>query len=230
MNLNPLLIEMTPDSSVRHRYTFNEELANSITHGIGILFSISGLGVLTAFASVFGSVWHIVSCSIYGGTMILLYTASTLYHSIPLQKAKSVLRVLDHISIFLLIAGTYTPLTLVCLRGPWGWSLFGTIWGLALVGILLEIFLPKRLRAIIIGLYVAMGWTIIVAVKPMLSMVDPGGLWLLLAGGLAYTLGIPFYIWKSLPFHHAIWHLFVLAGTVLQFFSILLYVVPVFST
>lgn len=220
---------MTSHTSADSHYTFGEELANSITHGIGILFSISGLGVLTAFASVFGSVWHIVSCSIYGTTMILLYTASTLYHSIPLQKAKRVLRKIDHISIFLLIAGTYTPLTLVSLRGPWGWSLFGTIWGLAVVGIVLEIFLPKKKRYVIVGLYVAMGWTIIVAVKPMLSVVEPGGLWLLLAGGLCYTLGIPFYIWKSLPFHHAIWHLFVLAGTVLQFFSILLYVVPVLT-
>ena len=218
---------MTSQTTTHPRYTFYEELANSITHGMGILFSIAGLGVLTAFASVFGSAWHIVSCSIYGGTMILLYTTSTLYHSIPLHKAKAVFRKLDHISIFLLIAGTYTPITLVCLRGSWGWSLFGTIWGLALAGILLEIFLPKKLRFIIIGLYVAMGWTIIVAVGPMLSMVAPGGLWLLLIGGLFYTLGIPFYIWKSMPFNHAIWHLFVFAGTTFQYFSILLYVVPV---
>lgn len=220
---------MNSRTSVLPRYSFYEELANSITHGIGILFSIAGLGVLTAFASVFGSVWHIVSCSIYGGTMILLYTASTLYHSIPGEKAKAVFRTLDHSSIFILIAGTYTPLTLVSLRGPWGWSLFGTIWGLAVAGILLEIFLPKRLRSIIVGLYVAMGWTIIIAVEPMLSIVAPGGLWLLLIGGLCYTLGVPFYIWKSMPFNHAIWHLFVLAGSVFQFFSILLFVIPVFT-
>lgn len=220
---------MTTRTSALPAYSFYEELANSITHGIGLLFSVAGLGVLTAFASVFGSVWHIVSCSIYGGTMILLYTTSTLYHSIPGQKAKAVFRTLDHSSIFLLIAGTYTPLTLVCLRGPWGWSLFGTIWGLAVAGILLEIFLPKKFRFIIVGLYVAMGWTIIVAVKPMLSLVAPGGLWLLLIGGLCYTLGVPFYIRKSMPFNHAIWHLFVLAGSVFQFFSILLYVVPVLA-
>ncbi|MGI9568203.1 MAG: PAQR family membrane homeostasis protein TrhA [Desulfobulbia bacterium] len=220
---------MTFQTSALPRYSFYEELANSITHGIGILLSIAGLGVLTAFASVFGSVWHIVSCSIYGGTMILLFTTSTLYHSIPLQKAKAVFRTLDHSSIFLLIAGTYTPVTLVCLRGPWGWSLFGTIWGLAIAGIVLEIFLPKNLRFIIVSLYVAMGWTVIVAVGPMLSMVAPGGLWLLLIGGLCYTLGIPFYLWKSMPFNHAIWHLFVLAGAIFQFFSILLYVVPVLT-
>lgn len=220
---------MKPRAVVLPRYSLYEEIANSITHGIGVVFSIAGLGVLTAFASAFGSVWHIVSCSIYSGTMILLYTASTLYHAIPGQKAKAVFRVFDHTSIFLLIAGTYTPITLVCLRGPWGWSIFGTVWGLAVVGILLEIFLPKRLRWITVGLYVAMGWLIVIAAKPMLATIAPGGLWLLLIGGLCYTLGLPFYTWKSLPFHHAIWHLFVLGGTVFQFFSILLYVVPVIA-
>lgn len=218
---------MTTQAATLPRYSFYEELANSITHGIGLLLSIAGLGVLTAFASVFGSVWHIVSCSVYAGTMILLYTASTLYHSIPWEKAKTVFRVLDHSSIFLLIAGTYTPFTLVSLRGPWGWSLFGTIWGLAVMGILLEVFLQQKYRFITIGLYVAMGWTIVIAVKPMLSSVAPGGMWLLLAGGLCYTLGIPFYIRKSMPFNHAIWHVFVLAGSIFQFFSILLYVIPV---
>ena len=218
---------MTSKATALPRYSFYEELANSISHGLGIIFSVAGLGVLTAFATLFGSVWHIVSCSIYAGTMILLYTASTLYHAVPTPKAKTVLRVLDHVSIFLLIAGTYTPVTLVSLRGPWGWSLFGTIWGLAVTGILLEIFLPRRLRYIVVSLYVAMGWTIVVAVKPMLDAVAPGGMWLLLAGGLCYTLGVPFYIWNALPFNHAIWHLFVLAGTIFQYFSILLYVIPV---
>ena len=218
---------MTSKATALPRYSFHEELANSISHGLGIIFSVAGLGVLTAFATLFGSVWHIVSCSIYAGTMILLYTASTLYHAVPTPKAKTVLRVLDHVSIFLLIAGTYTPVTLVSLRGPWGWSLFGTIWGLAVTGILLEIFLPRRLRYIVVSLYVAMGWTIVVAVKPMLDAVAPGGMWLLLAGGLCYTLGVPFYIWNALPFNHAIWHLFVLAGTIFQYFSILLYVIPV---
>ena len=220
---------MTPRSSTFSDYSFGEELANSITHGIGLLFSIAGLGVLAAFASVFGTVWHIVSCSIYSGTMILLYTTSTLYHALPGKRVKAVFKLLDHSSIFLLIAGTYTPLTLVCLRGPWGWSLFGSIWGLAVIGILLECFLPKKLRALIIALYVLMGWAILIAVKPMLSTVPPGGLWLLLIGGLCYTFGIPFYVWKSMPFNHAIWHLFVLGGTIFQSFSILLYVIPVMT-
>ncbi len=211
-------------------YSIREEIANSITHGIGILLAIAGLAVLTAFASLYGTAWHIVACSIFGGTMILLYTASTLYHSIQGEKARPVLRVLDHAAIFLLIAGTYTPFTLVNLRGPWGWSLFGIIWGLAVTGIVLEICLNPKFRYIIVGLYIAMGWAIVVAIKPMLAAVAPGGLWLLLAGGLCYTFGVIFYIKKSIPFNHAIWHLFVLAGTVLHFFAILFYVIPVFST
>lgn len=208
-------------------YSAREELANSITHGIGVLFAIAGFVVLTVFANLYGTGRHIVACSIFGGTMLLLYTASTLYHSIRWPKAKSILRVLDHSAIFLLIAGTYTPFTLVSLRGPWGWSLFGTIWGLAVTGIVLEFILSPRLRYLLVGLYVAMGWTMVVAVKPLLAAVAPGGLLLLLAGGLCYTIGIPLYVKKSIPFNHAIWHLFVLAGSILHFFAILLYVIPV---
>ncbi len=221
---------MTTNNATTVKYSSYEELANSITHGIGILFAISGLGVLTGFASRFGTVWHVVSCSIYSGTMILMYTASTLYHAIPLPKAKRVLRTLDHSTIFLFIAGTYTPFTLVSLNGPWGWSLFGTIWGLAVVGIIAEIFLLKKYRFLAVATYVVMGWVIVVAVKPMLAAVAPNGLLLLLAGGLFYTGGVVFYVWKSMPFNHAIWHVFVLAGTIFHFFAILLYVIPVLST
>lgn len=208
-------------------YSRREEVANSVTHGIGVLLAIAGLAILTTFASIYGTAWHIVACSIFGATMILLYTASTLYHSIHRARAKRVLRILDHSAIFLLIAGTYTPFTLVSLRGPWGWSLFGTIWGLAVAGIALEIFLPSRLRYLIVGLYIGMGWTIAIAVKPMLAAVAPGGMLLLLTGGLCYTLGVPLYVKKTIPFNHAIWHLFVLAGTILHFFAILFYVIPV---
>jgi len=209
------------------QYTLREEIANSITHGIGVLFAIAGLGVLTAFASLYGDAWHIVACSVFGGTMILLYTASTLYHSIRWQGVRPLLQLLDHCAIFLLIAGTYTPFTLVSLRGPWGWSLFGAIWGLAVAGILLELFLTSRLRYLVVALYIGMGWVIVVAIKPMLGAVAPGGLLLLLAGGLCYTIGVPLYIKESIPFNHAIWHLFVLAGTILHFFAVLLYVIPV---
>ena len=208
------------------RYSAGEELANSITHAVGVVLAIAGLAVLTSFASVFGTVWHVVACSIYGATQILLYTASTLYHSIPLPRAKAVLRRCDHTAIFLLIAGTYTPFALVSLRGPWGWSLFGLVWGLALTGIALQSILI-RYKALVTAIpYVAMGWVAIVAIKPLLESVALGGLVLLVAGGLAYTLGSVFYVWRRLPYHHAIWHLFVLMGSTLHFFAILFYVIP----
>ena len=208
------------------RYTLGEEIANSIIHGVGALLGIAGLGVLTAFASLHGNAWHIVGCSIFGAALILLYTTSTLYHSIPLPRVKAVLRTLDHSAIFILIAGTYTPFLLVNLRGPWGWSLFGVIWGLALIGILLRVMRGRRSTLVSVALYVGMGWTVVVAAKPLLHSVAPGGLWLLLLGGLAYTLGVLFYVWERLPYNHAIWHIFVLAGSVLHFFAILFYVIP----
>jgi hemolysin III len=208
------------------RYTLGEEIANSVIHGVGVVFGIAGLGVLTAFASLHGDAWHIVGCSVFGAALILLYTASTLYHSIPLPRVKAVLRTLDHSAIFILIAGTYTPFLLVNLRGPWGWWLFGFIWGLALVGILLRVLRGRRSTLLSVGLYVGMGWAVVAAIEPMLNSVAPGGLLLLLLGGLAYTLGVIFYVWKRLPYHHAVWHGFVLAGSVLHFFAILFYVIP----
>lgn len=208
------------------RYTLGEEIANSIIHGVGAVLGIAGLGVLTAFASLHGDAWHIVGCSIFGAALILLYTTSTLYHSIPLPRVKAVLRTLDHSAIFILIAGTYTPFLLVNLRGPWGWSLFGVIWGLALLGIVLRIVRGRRSTFVSVALYIGMGWAVVVAAKPLLNSVAPGGLWLLLLGGLAYTLGVIFYVWKRLPYHHAIWHVFVLAGSILHFFAILFYVIP----
>ncbi|MBK7543798.1 MAG: hemolysin III family protein [Candidatus Competibacteraceae bacterium] len=207
-------------------YTLGEEIANSVIHGVGIVLGIAGLGVLTAFASLHGDAWHIVGCSIFGAALILLYTTSTLYHSIPLPRVKTVLRTLDHSAIFLLIAGTYTPFLLVNLRGPWGWSLFAVIWGLALLGIGLRVARGRRSTLLSLGLYIGMGWTVLVASKPLLNSVAPGGLLLLLSGGLAYTLGVVFYVWKRLPYHHAIWHGFVLAGSILHFFAILFYVIP----
>jgi len=212
-------------------YSQGEEIANSVTHGVGIVLAIAGLSVLTSFASVFGTAWHIVSCSIYGATQILLYTASTLYHSITHPRAKAILRVLDHSSIFLLIAGTYTPFTLVNLRGPWGWTIFGIVWALALIGISLQAFLMRRTwmrrKAIWTTLpYIAMGWVAIIGIKPVFESIAPGGIVLLVAGGLAYTVGSIFYVWKRLPFNHAIWHLFVLAGSAFHFFAVLFYVIP----
>jgi hemolysin III len=213
---------------VAHRasYTPAEELANSLTHGAGALLAVGGLAWLVTLAAIRGDAWHVVACSINGAAMVVLYTASTLYHAIPWPRAKRALQVVDHVAIFLLIAGTYTPLTLVSLRGPWGWSLFSTVWGLAALGIVLEVAFPRRWPGLSLALYIAMGWVSVVAVKPILGALALGGLVLILLGGLAYTGGIGFYAWKKLPYGHAIWHLFVLAGTVLHFFAILLYVVP----
>lgn len=213
--------------SLAAHYSLGEEIANSVTHGIAALLSIAGLGVLTAFASLYGDAWHIVSCSIFGATMILLYTASTLYHSIQTPRIKSILRVIDHSAIYLLIAGTYTPFALVNLRGPWGWTLFGIVWGLALLGILFQTKLLRKRQWVSLTLYLTMGWTVLIAIKPMVSVVQFGGMMLLLLGGVAYTSGIVFYVWHRLPYNHAIWHVFVMTGTFLHFFAILFYVIPI---
>jgi hemolysin III len=207
-------------------YTIGEELANSLTHGLGVTFSAAALTLMAVFSSLRGDRWHIVSCAIYGVTLLLLYTASTLYHAIPYPRAKRILKIVDHTSIFLLIAGTYTPFLLCPLRGPWGWWLFGLVWGIAAAGIVMKLFWTGRFRFLSTGLYLAMGWIVIVAFKPLLENVPPGGLILLGAGGLLYTLGTIFYLWKRLLFGHAIWHAFVLAASVCHFFSILLYVIP----
>ncbi|MCL2458787.1 MAG: hemolysin III family protein [Desulfobulbus sp.] len=208
------------------RYSKGEEIANSLTHGLGALLAAAGLVVLVCFAATHGNAWHIVSCSIFGAALFLLYLASTLYHAVYHPGAKAILRILDHAAILVLIAGTYTPFTLVSLRGPWGWSLFGLIWGLAVAGILFEITRIRRFRGWLIALYVTMGWAVVAAIRPMLANVDNNGLWLLLAGGLAYTGGIVFYLWRRLPYNHAIWHLFVLAGSTLHYFAVLFHVIP----
>ena len=207
-------------------YSPREELANGLTHGAGLLLAIAGLGVLLAYAARHGDAWHIVGCAVFGAALIACYTTSTLYHSVRSERLRPLLRTLDHAAIFLLIAGTYTPFTLVSLRGPWGWSLFGVVWGLALVGIALRLLLNGRLHGLVVALYLAMGWVVVVAVQPMLDRVAPGGLALLAAGGLAYTGGVVFYKWKRLPYNHAIWHLFVLLGSALHFFAVLFYVIP----
>ncbi|WP_028575299.1 PAQR family membrane homeostasis protein TrhA [Desulfonatronovibrio hydrogenovorans] len=213
--------------SLLPRYSRNEEIANSITHGLGIVFSVVGLAVLTAFSGIFGTAWHVVSCSIYGSTLIILYTASTLYHSVQEPRKKQICRIFDHSAIFILIAGTYTPFTLVNLRGPWGWTLFGLIWGLAVLGIILSAVSRCRCRTLSIILYVGMGWVVVVAFKPLLSSVQPGGLVLLLTGGIFYTSGLAFYGWKRLRYHHALWHVMVLLGSMFHFFAVLFYVIPI---
>jgi hemolysin III len=209
------------------RYTRGEEIANSLTHGFGIVLSIAGLAVLVAVAVAGGGgPVEIVSCAIYGTTLVVLYTTSTLYHSIPLETAKRTLRVLDHLAIFLLIAGTYTPFVLIALRGAWGWTLFCIVWTLAALGTAIELSQLRRFRRAMIALYIAMGWIGLIAIKPLVAALPAAGLWLLFGGGVSYTFGVVFYRWSSLRYHHAVWHLFVLGGSVLQYFAVLYYVLP----
>jgi len=207
-------------------YSLGEEIAHAITHGVGVLFGIAALAIMVARAAVYGSALHITAAAIFGATLILMYLASTLYHSVPPSRAKEVLRVIDHAAIYLLIAGTYTPFTLISLHGPWGWSLFGVTWGLAAIGIVFKLFFTGRFEALSLAIYLGMGWCAVVAVKPILHSIDTGGLLLLLAGGLCYTGGVAFYVWHRLKYHHAIWHGFVLTGSVLHFFAVLFYALP----
>jgi hemolysin III len=219
-----------PDALIPARdkiYSLGEELAHAITHGLGVVLAIVGLCILVTRAALYGEARHIVACSVFGATLILMYTASTLYHSIPLPRAKRVLRVIDHSLIFFLIAGTYTPFTLVTLHGdPWGMGLFLFTWGLAFVGVGLKIFTTGRFEKISLAVYLLMGWCAVVAVKPLFRALEPGGLILMAAGGLSYSGGVAFYTWERLRYHHAIWHLFVLGGSVLHFFAVYFYVVP----
>ncbi len=184
-----------------------------------------GLVVLALSASRYGTTRAVVGCVVFGAALVVLYSSSTLYHSVGPghARAKSVLRVIDHSAIFLLIAGTYTPFTLVSLWGPWGWALFGVVWGLAVAGITLRLVLRRRPTALFVGLYLAMGWCVVVAAKPLLAAVAPGGIALLVAGGLAYSVGVVFYVWRR-PYHHAIWHAFVLAGSAFHYAAVLRYV------
>ncbi|MFA6230814.1 MAG: hemolysin III family protein [Rhodanobacter sp.] len=208
------------------RYSFGDELASSVIHGIGIVLSIAGLAVLVAFAALHGNALTVVACAVFGTSLVLLYTASTLYHSVSLVAAKPALRTLDHIAIYVLIAGTYTPFTLIALPGAWGWSLFTAVWTLALLGSALELGLLRRYHKLAVLLYVGMGWIGMIAFEPLSRHLQAGGIALLIGGGLAYTLGVPFYLWRKLPYHHTLWHVFVLAGSVLHFLAVLLYVIP----
>lgn len=197
-----------------------EEIANSITHGIGALLSIVALVILIIVAGNQGDIWHMVSFSIYGSTLILLYLSSTLYHSFSSPKVKNLFARFDHISIFLLIAGTYTPILLTNMRGVWGWTLFGIIWGLALVGAVIRSIYLRRFRKLMVAVYLLMGWMAVLAGKQIYLSLPAISLLFLVLGGIAYSVGVIFYMWRSLPYSHGIWHLFVLAGSVLHFFAI----------
>ncbi|WP_196158391.1 hemolysin III family protein [Reinekea sp. G2M2-21] len=206
------------------KYSSIEEWANSLTHGIGAVLAVVGLVVMLAVTIGQGDAWQIVSASIYGTTLIFMFLASTLYHAIQHPNIRKILRQIDHLAILYLIAGSYTPFTLVTLNGAWGWTIFGIVWGLTLVGTVLQLSPARHIKALMVTLYLLMGWVVIIAIKPLVANLSANGLGLLVAGGLAYTGGVVFYVNKRIPFNHAIWHMFVLAGAMLHFFAILLYV------
>ncbi len=200
-----------------------EEIANSLSHGVGLLAAVVFAPVLVAAAVQRGDAAQIVGASIFGAAMVLVYLTSTLYHALPSSRAKRVLRVLDHGAIFLLIAGTYTPFTLGVLRGPWGWTLFGLVWGLAVAGVALKAVAGVRHPKVSTYLYLAMGWLGLIAMKPLWLNVPTSGLLWLLAGGIAYTVGVAFYTSKQVRYSHFVWHLFVIAGTTCHSVAVLLY-------
>ena len=208
-----------------NEFTLIEEIWHAITHGVGLALSIAGLAILVAFAALQGSALVITSSAIFGATLIILYGASTLYHAITHTQIKKIFQQFDHASIYFLIAGTYTPVTLISLGGAWGWTIFSIIWGAALVGVFLKFAYPGRFEKLSLVLYILMGWMIVAAMQPLMENMESGGLWLMLAGGLAYTVGIVFYVWDSLPFNHTIWHLFVLGGSILHYLMVLIYIV-----
>ena len=215
-------------------YTLGEEIFNSITHGIGDLIAIAALVLLIVFAAVYGDGWCLASGIVYGITLVVLYTMSTLYHAITPERAKKVFRIFDHCSIFLLIAGTYTPFSLVTLRQvdflgiSLGWFLFTVIWGLAIIGIVFSA-LQKSIKWVELPLYIIMGWLIIFSINDLVANLARGGLILLVAGGVVYTVGVLFFILHKFRYMHSVWHIFVLAGSILHFLSVLLYVFPVLS-
>ncbi len=209
-----------------HTYTRREEVANAITHGIGAVLSMAALVILIVFASLKGTPWHIVSFTIFGSTMLILYSCSTLVHSFRDGKVKDLFEIFDHSAIYLFIAGTYTPFMLLAVKGVLGWSIFFTVWAMAILGCAFKAFFTKRFLFMSTIFYVLMGWLIVIAWGPLTASIATGGIVLLAAGGILYTLGTVFYVWRGFPFHHAVWHLFVLAGSVLHFFAVLFYLLP----
>jgi hemolysin III len=198
---------LNPQNHNLHRPTVGEEIVNSITHGIGALLSIAGLVILIVWAAGSGSGWQMVSCSIFGGTLIILYLASTLYHGLPMPRVKQAFKIIDHSAIFLLIAGTYTPFMLLNLRGPWGWSILAIIY-------------ISKFRKNSVALYVFMGWLGMVAIKEIFAHVPPLSLTLIILGGVSYTAGLAFYGWRKLPYHHAVWHIFVIGGSISHYLAV----------
>ena len=208
------------------KYPKTEEILNVITHGLGFLLSIAALVLLVVFAALRGNVWHIVSFSIYGVSLVVLYLASTLYHMTQKQSLRNKLNLFDHASIYILIAGTYTPFLLVTLHGVWGWSLLGIIWGLAIGGVVFKALFIGKYDLVSALLYVLMGWLIIVAIQPLNEHLASGGLWWLLGGGISYSIGAVFYVLNKMPYNHAIFHIWVLLGSLAHFIAVFFYVLP----
>lgn len=202
-------------------YTKGEEIANAITHGIGTALAVAALVLLIVFAALKGTAWHVVSFSIFGATMVILYLESTLYHSLTNKRAKRLFRKFDHMSIYLLIAGTYTPYCLTVLRGTFGWTIFGIVWASAAVGITLKAFFVGKKDTLSTILYIVMGWMIIIAIKKMYLTMNFAGVLFLVLGGVLYTVGAFFYSKDKWAFNHGIWHLFVIGGSVCHFFSVM---------
>lgn len=206
-------------------FTKKEEIAHSITHGIGVVLSLVGLILLLVCSSLSGNPWKIFSVAIFGITMFFMYLSSTIVHSLPQGKWKDIFQIFDHSSIYLFIAGTYTPFLLVHLRSNIGWTLFVIIWCIAIIGIIFKVFFVKRFLFLSTIFYILMGWLIVLAWEPLVQAVHRNGITLLMIGGIFYTVGTIFFLWRKIPYHHVIWHLFVLAGSICHFFAILFYVI-----
>lgn len=211
-------------ASAGHAGLHLEELLNALTHGIGAVVALVAAAVLITLASIHGDYWAVIGASVYGASLLLLYVASTLYHAVSHEPTKARLKVFDHCMIYVLIAGTYTPFTLTSLRGPWGWTLFGLIWGLAIAGIVFKLYYTGRFRWLSTGIYLAMGWLVVIALDPLMKALPGSAFSWLMAGGIAYTAGTLFYMSRRLPYAHAIWHAFVLAGSVCHFAAVLIQV------
>lgn len=208
------------------RNSRREDLACVGIQSLGLLLALGGVATLVALAGAYASATKIVSFSIYGATLIALYAFSTLYHASRRPKRKQFLAIVDQSSIYLLIAGTYTPLMLVTLAGGWGWSLFGVVWGMALLGVSIKVLFHNRFEAISLTLYLVMGWLVVIGFAPLLESLPTGGIWLIFAAGVTYTAGVPVYLWKRMPYNHAMWHMFVLGGSSSFYFAFLFYVLP----
>ncbi len=205
--------------------TPGEEIINAILHGVGLGLAIAALVVLIVLGNVYGDVWHVTGFTIYGSTLVILYLSSTLYHAVPKGKAKDIFRILDHSAVFLLIAGTYTPLALIALRGPLGWTIFGIVWGITVLGIVFKVLFVKRFVIFSTLLYVLMGWLVVFFMQPLVEAISTTSLVFLVVGGGLYTVGTIFYAMHKMKYNHAIWHLFVLAGSICHFFTVL-YLLP----